>query len=81
MRVDPVRTAIETLTAELGSKTNGIWRASFTVKDVLEKTEMPNTAGNQRYVIYTVGRFYEGSKVGPPQHDNGGTLEMKIRSI
>lgn len=78
---DKVRTAVEELTAELGKKSKGIWRASFSVKDVLNKAGLPNTPGNQRYVAYTIQRWYPGSKILPPQHDNGGFLEIKIRSI
>ena len=78
---DKVREVLDTLTATIGAKQQGIWRASFTVKEVLEKAEMPNTPGNQRYVIYMVNTWYPGSKVLPPDRDNGGTIDIKIRSV
>lgn len=76
-----VREAIERLTVERGEKKGSFWCATFSVKDVLEKTQTPNTEGNQRYVSHIVRRFYPGSRILPGQGDNGGFLELKIRSI
>ena len=81
MPIDPVRLAIDRLTAEKGERKNGIWHAAFTVKDVLEKAAMKNTPDNQRYVLYVISRWYSDTKVLPPQSDNGGFLQMKIRGI
>ena len=76
-----VKEEIEKLTVEVGQKNGKIWHATFTVKEVLARAEMPNTPTNQNHVRYVVNRFYPGSKVLPPQRDDGGTLEMKIRSV
>ena len=81
MRTDPVRVAIDRLTTEKGTKEGYIWKAFFSVKDVLEKAGMKNTPDNQRYVVYVISKWYEGSKSSPGQGDNGGFLEVKIRSI
>lgn len=81
MKPDPVRQAIDKLIVEKGEEKNKIWRARLTVKEVLEQVPLPNTPDHQRYVIYIVGRWYEGSKVAPGQSDNGGFLEMTVRGV
>jgi hypothetical protein len=78
---DRVRETIERMTAERGTKDKGIWRATFTVKEVLARAEMPNTSANHRYVLYQVKTWYAGSTTGAPQHDNGGTINIRIRSV
>lgn len=78
---DQVRVAIDQLTGEKGAKKQGLWTARFSVKEVIEKAGLKNTPDNQRYVIYVVNRWYPESKVLPGQADNGGFLEMRIRSI
>ena len=78
---DKVRIAIDKLTSEKGIKKQGVWAASFSVKDVIEKAGLKNTPDNQRYLVYVVNRWYPESKVLPGQSDNGGFLEMKIRGI
>lgn len=79
--VDAVRVAIDQLTAERGTKNGILWTASFSVKDVIEKAKLKNNPDNQRYVVYVIHKWYSESKVLPGQGDNGGFLEMRIRSI
>jgi hypothetical protein len=75
-----LREILERMTVELGEKRGDFWQATFTVKEVLERQGEPNTPGNQRYVRYTVEKWYFGSKTRIGQADNGGFIDMKIRT-
>lgn len=81
MKHEEVRSVIDKLVLEKGTKSGQTYILDFSIKEVLDRLSAKNTEGNQRYIRYVIQAWYDKATLFPGQGDNGGLVHLKVRSV